>query len=203
MYVPLSDHAIADVELIRRATLQNDQGAYAALMERYWRPLHFTMLKLVQASSDADDLTIEAFAKAFRQLHTYTPQYSFSTWLFKIATNNGVDYMRRQRSALLSLEATLNEQNDEPSATTQLQALCTDEPDPEEQYIVTQRNHLLRELLEQMSDRYRQVIELRFFEELSYEEMAARLEIPIGTIKSNIHRAKELLYDVLKPQQET
>lgn len=203
MNQPLSDHAIADFELIRRATQHNDQGAYAALMERYWRPLHFTMLKLVQTPSDADDLTIEAFGKAFRQLHTYTPQYSFSTWLFKIATNNGVDYVRRQRAALLSLEATLEAEDNESSAAIVLNALCMDDPDPEEQYIITQRNHLLHELLAQMSERYRQVIKLRFFEELSYEEMATRLAIPVGTIKSNIHRAKELLYDVLKPQAET
>lgn len=203
MYQPLSDHAIADFELIRRATQHNDQGAYAALMERYWGPLHFTMLKLVQTPVDADDLTIEAFGKAFRRLHTYTPQYSFSTWLFKIATNNGVDYVRRQRATLLSLEATLEVENSTSHTAATLHALCMDEPDPEERYIITQRNHLLRELLEQMSERYRQVIQLRFFEELSYEEMATRLSIPVGTIKSNIHRAKELLYDVLKPQTET
>ena len=195
----LSDRAVADYELVRRALEHNDQKAYAELMERYYGSLHYTMLKMVDQPDDADDLTMEAFGKAFRQLETYAPHYSFSTWLFKIATNNSLDYLRRQRAKLLSLDAAL--EDTETGVGTDLAQLSTEEPDPEERFIRAQRQHLLKELLQQLSARYRQVIELRFFEELAYHEIAERLEMPIGTIKSNIHRAKELLYDVLRTAQ--
>lgn len=193
----LSDRAVADYELVCRALQHNDQRAYAELMERYYGSLHCTMLRMVQQPEDADDLTIEAFGKAFRQLEHYAPHYAFSTWLFKIATNNSLDYLRRQRAQELSLELALAEENAATETAAFLHRLSDDALDPEEQFIVAQRHHLMRELLQQLSERYRQVIELRFFEELSYEEVAERLQLPIGTIKSNIHRAKELLYDVL------
>lgn len=170
--------------------------AYAELLERYRGGVHYTMLKMTQNPEDADDLTMEAFGKAFRNLSDYTPNYSFSTWLFKIATNNGVDFLRRKRMELLSLEEALEEKTESIEGTT-IQHLASDDLDPEEQFILEQRQYLMRELLLKISDKYRTIIELRFFEQLAYHEISERLDLPIGTIKSNIYRAKELLYDIL------
>lgn len=190
----LSDKALEDYQLVRRAVEQNDQSAYADLMARYRESVFHTMLKMVRNRDDADDLTMEAFGKAFRKLHTYAPTYAFSTWLFKIATNNCIDFIRRQRLQLLSIDEPIQERG-EKDFTSSLQS---DALSPEERFIREQRQKIMRSLLSKLSSKYRYMIELRFFEELSYQEIAEKLELPIGTVKAQLFRAKELLMDILK-----
>ncbi|BDS11998.1 RNA polymerase sigma factor [Aureispira anguillae] len=190
----LSDRALEDFELVRKAVDANNQLAYAELMERYRDSIYHTMFKMVHNHDDAEDLTIEAFGKAFRKLHTYTPNYAFSTWLFKIATNNGIDFLRKKRLKLLSIDDPL-EKDGEQDFSNNLKSSALD---PEERYIRQQRKLIMRTLLNKLSDKYRIMIELRFFEELSYQEIAEQLNLPIGTVKAQLFRAKELLYDVLK-----
>src|SRR3990167_3184014 len=93
----LSVKAVYDYNLIRSALDEHDQKAYAELMERYHDSVYFMLLKMVNNKDDADDLTIEAFGKAFNRLHQYAPDYAFSTWLFKIATNNCIDFVRKKK----------------------------------------------------------------------------------------------------------
>jgi RNA polymerase sigma factor (sigma-70 family) len=192
----LSDKALEDYELVQKALNSNDQLAFTNLMGRYKESVFHTMLKMVKNRDDADDLTIEAFGKAFRKLATYTPSYAFSTWLFKIATNNCIDFIRKQRMQLLSI--------DEPSqsqggvGTDLSNQLVNTNLDPEERYIREQRQKIMRQFLSKLSDKYKQMIELRFFEELSYQEIAEKLDLPVGTVKAQLFRAKELLYDILK-----
>lgn len=93
-----SDKAIEDFELIDRAVKQKDQQAYATLMKRYKKAVYFMILKMVRDADDAEDLTMEAFAKAFRNLHKFKKDYTFSTWLFRIATNNTIDFIRKKSS---------------------------------------------------------------------------------------------------------
>ena len=88
----LSEKGQHDFQLVQRALQSGEQKAYAELMERYREPIYFMLLKMVNNKDDAEDLTIEAFGKAFRRLDQYTPQFAFSTWLFKIATNNCIDF---------------------------------------------------------------------------------------------------------------
>ncbi|HMY14670.1 MAG TPA: sigma-70 family RNA polymerase sigma factor, partial [Bacteroidia bacterium] len=92
----LSDKAVVDYQLVRDAVDNGNQKAYAELMSRYKDSIYFMLLKMVNNRDDADDLTIEAFGKAFKNIHQYTPDYAFSTWLFKIATNNCIDYIRKK-----------------------------------------------------------------------------------------------------------
>lgn len=190
----LSERALEDFELVRKAVDDNNQLAYAELMDRYRDSIYHTMFKMIHNHDDAEDLTIEAFGKAFRKLHTYTPNYAFSTWLFKIATNNGIDFLRKKRLKLLSIDDPL-EKNGEQDFSNNLKSSALD---PEERYIRQQRKLIMRTLLNKLSDKYRIMIELRFFEELSYQEIAEQLSLPIGTVKAQLFRAKELLYDVLK-----
>lgn len=189
----LSDRALEDFELVRKAVEVNNQLAYAELMDRYRDSIYHTMFKMVHNHDDAEDLTIEAFGKAFRKLHTYTPNYAFSTWLFKIATNNGIDFLRKKRLKLLSIDDPL-EKDGEQDFSNNLKSSALD---PEERYIRQQRKLIMRTLLSKLSDKYRVMIELRFFEELSYQEIAEQLNLPIGTVKAQLFRAKELLYDIL------
>lgn len=190
----LSERASEDYELVCKAVEDNNQLAYAELMDRYRDSIYHTMFKMVHNHDDAEDLTIEAFGKAFRKLASYTPNFAFSTWLFKIATNNGIDFLRKKRVNLLSIDDTLEDEGQQDFSNN----LLSDALDPEEQYIREQRQLIMRTLLNKLTEKYRVMIELRFFDEMSYQEISEQLDLPIGTVKAQLFRAKELLYDVLK-----
>lgn len=188
----LSAKAQQDIELVEKAKLGNQQ-AYAQLLGSYRDAIYFMLLKMVNNPSDAEDLTIEAFGKAFKNLDQYTPNYAFSTWLFKIATNNCIDFIRKKRGSHLSLDQTLdNEENISPSAILQ-----SDHPDPEANMINQQKIMRLREVVLKLKPRYRNLIELRYFKEYSYEEISTELDLPIGTVKAQLFRARELLLNIL------
>jgi len=189
----LSDKAQQDVELVERAR-KGDQQAYAALLGKYRDAIYFMLLKMVNNPIDAEDLTIEAFGKAFKNIQQYTPNFAFSTWLFKIASNNCIDYIRKQRGSTVSLDQSVDgEDNLTPSSLIQ-----SDVPDPEENMINDQKIKLMREVVSRLKPRYRSLIELRYFNEFSYEEISDHLELPIGTVKAQLFRARELLLNILK-----
>lgn len=186
----LSDKARGDLVLVKQAK-QGDEKAFAALMYRYRDSIYFMLLKMVNNPSDAEDLTIEAFGKAFRNLESYTPKYAFSTWLFKIATNNCVDFIRKKQLSPSPLD---NLQENLDNATINIKS---DLPDPEETLINRQKISALKEIISQLKPRYKSLIELRYYQEYSYEEISAELKLPIGTVKAQLYRAKTLLYQIL------
>jgi RNA polymerase sigma-70 factor (ECF subfamily) len=149
------------------------------------------LLKMVNNASDAEDLTIEAFGKAFRNLDSYTPKFAFSTWLFKIATNNCVDFIRKKQLLPTPLDSL---QDNLENVTINIQS---DLPDPEESLIMHQKVTALKEIVSQLKPRYKTLIELRYFKEYSYEEISSELSLPIGTVKAQLFRAKTLLYNIL------
>lgn len=193
----LSSRALEDYEFVKRATQNRDQQAYAELMSRYRDSIFHTILKMVHNREDADDLTIEAFGKAFKKLDSYTPKYAFSTWLFKIAINNTIDFIRKKRLHLLSIDEPV-EAEGKQSYSSNLKANSLD---PEESYIRHQKVNMMRSTLGQLSHKYRLMIELRFFEELTYEQIANELNIPLGTVKAQLFRAKEILHNMLEPSR--
>lgn len=188
----LSDKALQDYKLVL-AAIEGDQRAFAELMGRYRDAIYFMLLKMVNNKSDADDLTIEAFGKAFKKINQYTPNFAFSTWLFKIATNNCIDHMRKIKGSRVSID--INTDDEEGDYTLNLPS---DILDPEEKLIRKQREILLKTVVEKLKPRYRKLIELRYFKELSYEEISVELDLPLGTIKAQLFRAKELLNVILK-----
>ncbi len=188
----LSQRATEDYVLVLGA-IEGDQKAYADLLERYRPAVYSTIMKMVNNREDADDLTIEAFGKAFLKLPSYAPRYAFSTWLFKIAINNCIDHIRKKRIQALSIDETLNPDSDNDYKTI----LRGNILDPEEKFIRDQRIQLMRKTLSKLSPKYRTMIELRYFEELSYEEIAVELSIPLGTVKAQLFRAKELMFEHL------
>lgn len=187
----LSEKAKHDYKLVKLA-IAGDEKAYAELLERYRDAIYYMLLKMVNNRSDAEDLTIEAFGKAFKNITQYTPNYAFSTWLFKIATNNCIDFIRKKKANLVSLDHTTDDQE---NMTTPLQS---DSPDPEEDMIKNQRMALTRSVVEKLKPRYKTLVELRYFKEYSYEEIANELSLPIGTVKAQLFRARELLFNILK-----
>lgn len=199
-----SSRAKQDYNLVKLALEEGDQKAYANLMARYRDSVNYVLLKMVHNIEDAEDLTIEAFAKAFKKLDKYDPQYSFSTWLYKIAINSAIDFIRRQKREKSSAKKTVsldepvsNKDGDVVEINIQANTL-----DPEERYMKEQRKHLVREVVEQLSPRYRTLIELRYFKELSYQEISDELEQPIGTIKAQLFRAREVLNNILRRSKD-
>jgi len=184
----LSQKATEDLTLVQLA-VKGDQKAFSQLMARYRQSVFHAILKMVNNREDAEDLTLEAFGKAFNKLESYTPNFAFSTWLFKIAVNNCIDYMRKKRLHTLSL--------DEPIEAGSKQDFSemarSTTRDPEAEMIREQRVEVLRNLINGLNDKYRLMVELRYYEQLSYEEIAAELDIPLGTVKAQLFRAKELL----------
>jgi RNA polymerase sigma-70 factor (ECF subfamily) len=194
----LSVKAQYDVELVKRAVDKQDQGAYEELLVRYRDSVYFLLLKMVNNKDDADDLTIEAFGKAFKNIEQYTPNFAFSTWLFRIATNNCIDFIRKRRMVTVSLDRTYTSgDGDEMTMDVRSETL-----DPEEHLIRKQKNILMRSLVDKLKPRYRILIELRYFQELSYEEIAERLDLPLGTVKAQLFRSREFLYNIIRHQQD-
>lgn len=188
-----ADRALQDHELVLMA-IKGDQLAYSKLMQRYRDSIYFMIQKMVNNREDADDLTMEAFGKAFNNLPKYSPEFAFSTWLYRIAINNCIDFMRRKRLETLSID----EPTQEEDAQNIVPELENDELDPEETIIREQRIRLIRNVLDRLNPKYRQLIELRYLKEYSYEEISEIADLPLGTVKAQLFRAKELLYNILK-----
>ncbi len=195
----LSDKARYDLALVRRAVDNNDQKAYAELMQRYRDSIYFMLLKMINNKDDADDLTIEAFGKAFKRLHQYTPNYAFSTWLFKIASNNCIDWIRKQKKKTFSIDNPIGT-DDGDEMTIELKG---DGPDPMEVVMKDQKNAIMREVVEKLKPRYRTLVELRYYKEYSYEEIADELDLPLGTVKAQLFRAREFLLNLMEKQRDT
>jgi RNA polymerase sigma factor (sigma-70 family) len=185
----LSDKARNDLLLVELAKNGNEK-AFSNLLNRYRDSIYFMLLKMVNNASDAEDLTIEAFGKAFRSLDSFTPDFAFSTWLFKIATNNCIDFIRKKQISPTPIDQL---QDDLEHLTVNIQS---DLPDPEETLINDQKIAVLRDIVNQLKPRYRNLIELRYYKEYSYDEIASELKLPIGTVKAQLYRAKSLLFNI-------
>jgi RNA polymerase sigma-70 factor (ECF subfamily) len=194
----LSDKAKQDLVLVEEAK-KGKQAAYAELMDRYRDSIYFTMLKMVKNTDDADDLTIEAFGKAFNRLEQYSPSFAFSTWLFKIASNNSIDFIRKKRIQVTSMDSGLT--NSEGDAM-QIDARSTG-LNPEESIIQGQRIDHMRLLVSKLKPKYRELVEKRYFEEMSYEEIAEELNLPLGTVKAQLFRARDFLAAMMQQTKDS
>lgn len=194
----LSDKAKQDLILVQQAQ-QGKQEAFERLMERYREPIYFMLLKMVRDNDDADDLTIEAFGKAFNRIGQYSPNFAFSTWLFKIASNNCIDFIRKKRIQLTSIDTQF--ENEEGSSYSI--DLKDSELDPEENIMRNQKIKMMRNLVEKLKPRYKILVEKRYFEELTYEEIADELNLPIGTVKAQLFRARDFLASMMKNTKDS
>lgn len=193
----VSERAKEDLALVKLA-MKKDQRAYKKLMARYKDSIFFMVLKMVHNRNDAEDITLESFGKAFNKLDKYDTKYAFSTWLFKIATNNCIDFIRKKRLATTSLDEPFeNDKGDNFSIDFKSDSL-----NPEERFMKRQRAISVRGTIEKLDDKYKHLIKLRYYEELSYEEIAQELDIPLGTVKAQLFRAKELLSKLMEKSRE-
>lgn len=191
-----TEKAQRDYQLVCAAREHGDQRAYAQLMQYYREPLYLMLLKMTNNPIEADDLTIETFGKAFCSLNLYSPTHAFSTWLFSIASNKCIDHIRHKRMETIPLTAISSQENEFYEYP-----LPSDLPSPEEEIITAQRVEMLHSVVEQLKPRYRKMIQMRYFEELSYEEIAEQMNLPMGTVKVQLLRARKLLAEILKSKK--
>ena len=195
----LSEKAQKDYELVIRATQKKDQQAFAELMDKYKDSIYYMLLKMVHNNDDAEDLTLEAFGKAFSRLHQYTPNFAFSTWLFKIATNNCIDFLRKKKKNVMSIDNRIeNEDGDDFKFEIKSEGLT-----PEQIAMNDQKIQLMRQYVKKLKPRYEILVEMRYFKEMSYDEISDELNLPLGTVKAQLFRAREFLYNIMKHSIET
>ncbi len=194
----LTEKGKRDYKLVKQAIYDGDQKAYAELMKHYRDSLYYMLLRMTNDPNDAEDLTIEAFGKAFKSLRQYTPDYAFSTWLFKIASNNCIDFIRKRKKSTFSM----NERYSEDSKNELANSIPSQSPDPEEKVIKNQKKILMKEVVDKLKPHYKKLIELRYYKEYSYEEISKELDLPLGTVKAQLFRAREFLFNILKNSQE-
>lgn len=190
----LSEKAQKDYELVIRATQKKDQQAFAELMDKYKDSIYYMLLKMVHNNDDAEDLTLEAFGKAFSRLNQYTPNFAFSTWLFKIATNNCIDFLRKKKKNVMSIDNRIeNEDGDDFKFEIKSEGLT-----PEQIAMNDQKIQLMRQYVKKLKPRYEILVEMRYFKEMSYDEISEELQLPLGTVKAQLFRAREFLFNILK-----
>ena len=189
----LSVKAQHDYKIVISA-IDGNQKAYEELFKRYKDAIYYMLLKMVNNKVDAEDLTFEAFGKAFRNLKQYSPKFAFSTWLFKIASNNCIDFLRKRRNNTVSIDG--SERDD--SERSYVMTLVSDGLNPEQTIVKEQEAKIMRQKVSLLKERYRRLVELRYFKEYSYEEIADELNLPLGTVKAQLFRARELLLKSLQ-----
>lgn len=189
----VSKNTQEDRDLVAAAK-RGEPNAFETLLKKYRKSVYYMLLKMVKNPDDAEDLTQEAFAKAFNSIEKFDSKFAFSTWLFRIATNNCIDYIRKKRVQTVSFDSPV--EGDDGSAMRF--DVKTDDLDPNESMLKDQRRRYLKMAIERLPEKYRVLVELRYFQELSYEEVAEELQIPLGTVKAQLFRARELLNQELK-----
>jgi RNA polymerase sigma factor (sigma-70 family) len=195
----LTEKGKRDLLLINRALASGDPKAYNELMRLYRDPIYFMLYEKVGDQELAKDLTIEALGKAFKKLHMYTPDYTFSTWLYTVARNNCIDYLRKHKLPTISIDKMMMDEDGKRNTFD----LKSNDPNPENVMIKKQRIAILRQIVDQLKPKYRDLVKLRYFKELSYDEIATLLEIPLGTVKAQLHRSREQLFKIMSGSRDT
>ena len=193
MTLNLTEKGKRDLALINRALDNGDTSAFNELMGLYRDPLYFMLYEKVGDQELAKDLTIESLGKAFKKLHLYTPNYVFSTWLFTVARNHCIDYLRKNKLATVSIDKMMLDEDGKRNTFD----LISKDLNPEEKLEKKQRIAILRQIVDQLKPKYRDLVKLRYFKELSYEEIADVLKLPLGTVKAQLHRSREQLFNIM------
>ncbi|MFL0354016.1 RNA polymerase sigma factor [Xanthomarina sp. GH4-25] len=176
-------------EAIKKAK-NNDQKAFNFLLDTYWDYVYGFQLKRIENENDAEDITIQAFSKAFDKIHTFNESYTFKTWLITISKNIQIDLIRKEKN---NFSQTIS--NDDNHSYHQI----LDESPSAEDKLITEQNldKLLRDI-KKLKPHYQEVINLRYFQELSYKAISQELNEPINNVKVKLLRAKKLLAEIIK-----
>lgn len=167
-----------------------DQVAFTFLLDHYWNEVYGFMLKRTENETDSEDIVIETFAKAFDKIATYNPEYNFNTWLIAIAKNVHIDLLRKKKSSLF---IDITDDEDDKAYNIADSSLSG-----EDELIKQQNLSSLLQCIKQLKPHYQEVIQMRFFQELSYQEIADQLQEPLSNVKVKVLRAKKLLSEIIR-----
>ena len=191
----LTVKAKRDYALILQAK-SGDQRAYEQLMNLYSKSIYFEINKLVNNQERANDLLMESMAKAFEQLVSYQPKFAFSTWLKRVSINHTIDALRKNSLATVSIDGMVNNYGE-----IKEYSIASSELNPDEQLEQSERVAAIRAYVSELKGMYKELIQLRYFKELSYAEIAAKTALPEGTVKARLHRAKGMLKEIIGDSQ--
>lgn len=168
----------------------NDQAAFNFLLDTYWNDVYGFQLKRTENENDAEDITIQTFSKAFDKIDTYNNTYVFKTWLITISKNIHIDLVRKRKSSISTTSN--NSDNDD------FHNIIDESPSPEDKLITEQNLAKLLRDIKKLKPHYQEIINLRYFQELSYHEISEQLNEPINNVKVKLLRAKKLLSEIIK-----
>jgi RNA polymerase sigma-70 factor (ECF subfamily) len=177
-----------DKELVARAR-KGDEAAYRELLERFRRPVFSLIYRMIGDREQAEDLAQESFVKAFNNLDSYNPNYRFSSWLFKIANNHAIDHLRRARLPTVSIHGSPHAVDPEREEETRI-VLETQDESPEQEFLALELGSEIEQAISKLRPEYRTAVILRHVENRPYEEIAEIMDVPIGTVKTFLHRAR-------------
>jgi len=189
----LSPKAKEDYFLITSA-LEGNQAAFENLLKKYKHSLYATILKVVKSKDVAEDIMIETFAKAFSKLNEYNPKYAFSTWLFRIGINKAIDYLRNEKKMPTS---SIDEFMTNETETTFSEQLISSTNDPIQDLLKEEKIAFVKLIIEKLNPRYKKIIELFYYQELSCEEIAKELGTSANAIKNDLFKARKILYRII------
>lgn len=165
------------------------QSAFNYLLDHFWNSVYGFQLQRVGNEYEAEDITIEAFSKAFDKIATFDDKYNFGTWLITISKNIQIDKSRRKNASIQSQTT--------DASNEQIRKIADQTPSPEDKLITEQNLAELLRYIKQLKPHYQEIINLRYFQEMSYNEISAKLELPLGNVKVRLLRARKLLLELI------
>ena len=194
-----SERQLEDKSLVRRAR-GGEQRAYSELVKRHKRGIERLIRPITRnaTTDEVEDLVQEAFTKAFLHLNSYSEEYAFSTWLYRIATNHAIDYLRRKNLSMFSISAPPGGGGDRGEDDSKDFEITDTSWIPEQLMLSDERTHIIEDAIDQLPENYKRIIKLRHNDDLEYDEIAKVLNLPMGTVKVHLHRARAALGKMLE-----
>lgn len=173
--------------------IKGDQVAFTFLLDHYWNEVYGFMLKRTENETDSEDITIETFSKAFDKIATYNSEFQFNTWLIAIAKNVHIDMLRKRKSNVF---VEITDEEDQ-----QAYNIADSSPSAEDELITEQNLARLLQFIKELKPHYQEVIQLRYFQEMSYQEISEQLNEPLSNVKIKLLRAKKLLAEIIESKK--
>lgn len=174
------------IEVINKAK-QGDENSFTSLLNMFWKDVYRFLYSKTNDENEAEDVTIRTFAKAFEKIDTFDENYEFKTWLLSISSNLYIDQLRKRKTDTISIH----------KESAEAHKVKDEEPTPADKLIIEQNLAQLLDFIKQLKPHYQEIINLRFFQEMSYKEMAEELNEPMSNIKVKLLRAKKLLAEII------
>jgi RNA polymerase sigma-70 factor (ECF subfamily) len=191
----IGNTAEEDYKIIVRI-LEGETSNFEILQKKYKRVISSLIRRMVKDEDDIDDLTQETFIKAYNALNKFQPGYAFSSWIYRIASNTCIDFMRKKRFNFVYIDQPIK--NDEDEQYIEIEDTSYQ---PDTEYLINERKNILKNAIDALPENYRTIIRMRHEEDLDYKEISTLLDLPLGTVKAHLFRARKLLLNALQGHQ--